>query len=213
MLLSLLLLVACGAKDDAPADTGNPIVPDEYEGTWDVEATSCAGADAVVYFTFDGQIDDGGSVTGTQTWYWFWVTEGWDGDCTDRFSMTGADSSIRWQEPPCSDCERELEVDLELADSGRGCPAVDYEDYFDNDNVDADAYHMVLGLDSLDGSDPWPDAGLTVTAGFRDDDHDDQYTFVEDYAFGHYHPSGDDYEDGAASFDYVIPERICAVLE
>jgi hypothetical protein len=212
-MLTLLLLAGCPSKDDAPADTGNPIVPDEYAEVWDLEGSSCAGAHAVLYFTFDGTIDDDGALTGTEKWYWFWTTEGWEGDCVDTFDVEGEDSNVNWEDPPCPDCERELETTFELTDAGRGCDGLDYEDYFWNHNVDDDDYSVILELETLDGDEPYAGAGMTVNAGFEDDGSGGSFTFTDGYATGTYTPEGDEYDEGAATLSWVVPERICAVID
>lgn len=220
LLLPLALLAACTQKDEpavddsGPADTGteygdNPVVPEEYQYLWDLDASGCDDdQDAIVYYDFAGAVDADGNLAGQESWYWFFKTEGWDGDCVDTFDVDTTASDTNWQDDPCSGCDLEFSGTWDLADENRTCPGYDYEDFFDNDKVDDDHYNLIVMLDPLSPGGN-PNSTTLVMAAFQDDDNTNSYSFNSDYARGDFIPETDGDYEGPASVTWVPTAGIC----
>lgn len=218
-MLFLLLALACSGKDESPpagddtgsGDTGygpNPIVPDAYADLWDVDASSCEDADAIVYLAFEGEIDDAGHFSGREGRYWFFAEEGWEDDCVDTFTADADESDTNWQEDPCSGCDREFTGTWKLADEDRGCGGFDYEDFFDNDDVAKDNYNIIVMLDPLSPSGN-PNMSTLVMMAFQDDDNENSYAFNSDYARGDYVPVVKGDYEGAATVTWASTTGTC----
>lgn|GEM_PF-1792438 len=215
MIVSLLVF-GCAGGDKAPADdsattptdTGtdwgpNPVVPEAYASLWDVDVSSCdEGDDAIVYHLFSGTTD-GASLSGTEGYYWFFKTEGWEGDCVDTFTVEGTASDTNWQEDPCSGCDFEYTSSWNLQDGNRGCAETwDYEDFFANDRVDADRFNTIVMLDPLSPSGNVNETTLVMMA-YQDDDDTNSYTFDNAYGRGQMVPEVEGDWEGAASVEWV----------
>jgi hypothetical protein len=216
-LLPLLLLACSGAPsedDKTTDDTGeelgpNPIVPEEYALLWDVEASSCEDdAYGIVYYLFNGTIDDDGNLEGEEGWYWFLKADGWEGDCKDTFQVRGVEGELGWSTSPCSGCDREFLVEWELPETECG---YGYESFFDDDNkdrIDDELYTGDLLLDTLSPSGN-VNANMLVFAYFQDDQ--DEYSYIPraDSRGDYYPEEGADYASGAASLTWVISSGMC----
>lgn len=221
MLLILLPLAACsGGKADAPADSqdtavdygDNPIVPDDYRYLWDVDASGCADdEDAIVYHRFTGEVTATGRLQGQESWYWFFKTAGWDGDCVDTFDVSADRSDTNWSDDPCSGCDLEFSGTWDLPDAGRTCPGYDYEDFFANDDVDADHYNVIVMLDPLSPGGN-PNQTTLVMAAFQDDDRPSSYSFNQDYARGDFIPAAEGDYEGAATVSWVPTAGTCVTF-
>ena len=222
-LALLPLLFACSGKpatdgDTAPADDtaidygDNPIVPEAYAYLWDVDASGCEDdEDAVVYYLFEGAVDEAGNLSGQESRYWFFKTEGWDGDCVDVFDVETAASDTNWEDEPCSGCDLEFTGTWSLDDANRTCPNYDYEDFFDNDDVNKDEYNVIVMLDPLS---PGGNANATtlVMAAFQDDDNESSYSFNADYARGDFVPATEGDYEGPATMNWVPTAGICVTF-
>ena len=115
------LLLACSGKppggDDSsvlPLDTAvdygdSPLVPEEFQYLWDVDASGCADdTDAIVYHMFAGTVNAAGKLRGEEAWYWFFKTPGWDDDCVDTFDVDTEATDTNWADDPCSGCDLEF---------------------------------------------------------------------------------------------------------
>ncbi len=213
-----LLLVACtgapaGSDDKSGTDdTGelgpNPIVPEGYELLWDLDASSCEDADSIVYFLFNGAIDEEGNLSGEEGWYWFHKTEGWEGDCKDTFQVTGVEGELGWSTSPCSGCDREFLVEWELPESECG---YGYESMFDDDSKDRIDDELYVGDILLDTLSPSGNVNenMLVFAYFQDDQ--DEYTYIpRTDSRGEYYPDeGADYATGSATLMWVVSQGMC----
>lgn len=212
----VLALAGCGGKEGggdtggATEDTGNPIVPDGYEYLWDLDAESCDG-DAIVYFLFDGEIDDSGGFTGAHSYYWFFKGEGWDGDCVDTFRVEGDEGSHAWADDACSGCERLFDTTWDLADEDRGCSGFDYEGFWEQEDVEADRFDVAVLFDALSPSgNPNTDNQMLVLVSYED--ADGQRWVNQGYARGQYLPTvADDYE-GGATVNWASEDGICVTI-
>lgn len=220
LLPLMLALVACtgkdpggpdGADDTAGDDTGygpNPIVPEAYQYLWDLDASSCEDADAIVYYAFEGGVDADGVFSGREGRYWFFAAEGWEGDCVDTFTVQAEESDTNWQEDPCSGCDREFTGTFELEDADRGCGGFDYEDFFDNDDVRNDKYNVIIMLDPLSPGGNANETTLVMMA-FQDDDNQSSYSFAADYARGDFLPLAEGDYEGAATVTWASTSGTC----
>ncbi|GDX81489.1 hypothetical protein LBMAG42_33000 [Deltaproteobacteria bacterium] len=145
---------ASGGSDTAPVDDEgkNPVAPNEYEDAWDIDALTCPDG-AMVYWAFDGAIDDNGGIKGEETWYWFFAAEGSAGDCSDTFSINGEEGETKYTNDPCNTCDRDFTTDMVEDESKHRCTqfADGYENLLDNDDVDRideEAYQLLLMLDT-----------------------------------------------------------------
>lgn len=221
MTLALTLLLACSGGDgnkqpngdDSGATEGpNPIVPEQYELLWDLDASSCED-EAIVYFLFDGDIDDAGNLVGTERWYWFFAEEGWDGDCYNTFDVVGEEGELGWKESPCSGCDREFLATWTLDEDEDGdyvCQGFGYESMFDDDTrdrIDDEEYYADVMLDPLSPSGNVNEDMLVFTY-FQDDQSEYSYNARTD-ARGTYVPGGDDYESGPAHLDWTLTSGMC----
>lgn len=220
-MVTLLLALACSGKGDAapvggddtaPVDTDygpNPIVPEQYDGLWDVDVSSCEdGDDAITYLAFEGSIDAEGQLSGREGRYWFFAEEGWEGDCVDVFTAEGEESDTNWSEEPCSGCDREFTSTWKLEDEDRGCEGFDYEYFFANDRVDDDDYNVIVMLDPLSPGGN-PNMTTLVMMAFQDDDEPNNYTFQVDYARGDYLPATEGDYEGAATMTWASTAGLC----
>jgi len=216
-MLLLSLLVACGGKTSTD-DTGtpttedhNPIVPAEYEYLWDTDVSSCDGADAIVYYLFAGETDGAGTLTGTEGWYWFFATEGWDGDCVDTFTVEGSTASHSWDEDACYGCEAFYDSRWDLPDENRGCTDTDYETFWEQEDVDKDRFDVEVGIDALTPSgNPNTDNKMIVATIFQGSDNTRWVN--AGYARGHYLPVTEGDYEGPATLDWVAQEGICVTI-
>jgi hypothetical protein len=155
-LLSLALLGCAGgtgANDDTAKsgseDEGHPLVPDAYDGLWDIESLGCD--DATVYYAFTGAIDDAGTLTGEETWYWFFAEEGWDADCADPFVVEAVEEPTPIEDDACLSCDRDFTAVYTLDEDRRTCPLEGYESLFDNDDrdrIDEEIYTLAVMFDT-----------------------------------------------------------------
>jgi hypothetical protein len=220
-----LALTGCtgGTGDKKPAgdDTGategpNPIVPEQYELLWDTDASSCDD-EAIVYWLFDGDIDDAGNLVGTERWYWFFAAEGWDGDCYNTFDVVGEEGELGWETSPCSGCDREFLATWTLDEDEEGdyvCQGYGYESMFDDDTrdrIDDEEYYADVMLDPLSPSGNVNEDMLVFTY-FQDDQSEYSYNARTD-ARGTYTPGGDDYESGPAHLDWTLASGTCVDFE
>ena len=125
------LLVACGSSDgntdttETAEDTGNgcsdhPNIPDGYECFWLDDGCMSGTAPAnQIYYLFEGEIDDSGNFSGTETFYWFYPIEGREDDCIDKLAVTGRASGTDPAELGCVGCE--LVYDLERTELEKTC--------------------------------------------------------------------------------------------
>lgn len=216
-LFFVLTLAACSGKDGGDssggADTGpqdNPLVPEAYRGLWDTEASYCEDANAILYFAFSGGVDSSGKISGSEGFYWFFNTEGFEGDCVDTFTVSGERGEVNWSSDPCTGCDMEYLADWELEDSNRTCAdAYDYEFFFldsNDDEVETDSYSLSVMLDPLSPS------GMVNQFTYV-------YSFVEETSGSSYlqrpNATGDvtpevegDYE-GALSIEWVVQQGVC----
>lgn len=108
---AVLALVSCNGDDTkdtgdtGTTDSGHPLVPDGYEYAWDTDGCDDGGAN--VYTLAEGRSDDGVDIEITETWYWFFGNEDYEGDCVDTFEFTGTATDYSWSTDPCSECEEE----------------------------------------------------------------------------------------------------------
>ncbi len=223
MFLSFVVLLACtgSTTDDKAAadDSGgtetlgpNPIVPEAYALIWDVDASSCEDdEDAIVYHLFTGDADGAGGLTGTEGYYWFFRTEGWDGDCVDSFEVLGEASDTNWQSDPCSGCDYEYTSEWQLKDAGRGCSGFDYEDFFANDDVPRDTYNTIVMLDPLSPAGNVNETTLVMMA-YQDDDNTNNYSFDSAYARGAMTPAVEGEFDGPATIEWVGTTGWCVKI-
>lgn len=216
--LAGVLLLGCGDKeaasgdDTGTADTANPIAPPDYAPLWDLNAAGCDDdQDAIVYYLFEGQIDDAGDVVGQEGWYWFFKTEGWEGDCVDRFDVAGSADTPSYAEDVCYGCERAFSTAWDLADENRGCTGHDYETFWDLEDEDQDHYEVEVLLDALTPSgNPNQDNQMLVTTAWEKSAR--KMIYNPAYARGHYDPVvADDYE-GAATLDWSASTGICVAF-
>lgn len=223
MLVSLLLLACAGGGnggDKNPVDdTGttatdgpNPIVPEDYALIWDLDASGCEeDEDAIVYHLFTGTTDGAGGFVGTEGYYWFFKTEGWEGDCVDSFEVEGEASDTNWQEDPCSGCDYEYTSQWQLKDAGRTCDGFDYEDFFANDDVARDTYNTIVMLDPLSPSGNVNETTLVMMA-YQDDDNTNSYSFDSAYARGSMTPDVEGEFDGPATIEWVGTTGWCVKI-
>ena len=224
MLLSLAFLVACSTPANqgdkaVPDDSGttdtlgpNPIVPEAYALLWDLDASSCEDDDdAIVYHLFSGATDGAGGFSGTEGYYWFYKTEGWDGDCVDAFEVSGEASDTNWQSDPCSGCDYEYTSEWQLQDAGRGCSGLDYEDFFANDDVARDRYNTIVMLDPLSPGGNVNETTLVMMA-YQDDDDTNSYSFDSAYGRGSMTPAVEGAFDGPATVEWVGSTGWCVKI-
>jgi hypothetical protein len=220
-MLALLALIACAAPStDLPAaDTGsdgpgpNPVVPEQYELLWDLNATSCEEDGAIVYFVFDGDITADGDLVGTETWYWFHSGEGWDDDCADVFSVEGTAGELNWSEDPCSGCDRAFLADWVLDEEQRGC-SYGYEPLLDDDDtdrIDEEAYEVALEMDPLSPGGNINAQNL-VFSWTQDDRSSNSYN-ARPEARGTYAPYDESDFEGAAHVTWTVSSGLCIVFE
>jgi hypothetical protein len=218
------LLVACSDKpangedslltaDDTAVDYGdNPIVPEEFQYLWDVDASGCADdTDAIVYHMFTGAVNTAGKLRGEEAWYWFFKTPGWDDDCVDTFDVDTEATDTNWADDPCSGCDLEFSGTWDLADEKRTCPGYDYEDFFANDKVSADHYNVIVMLDPLSPGGN-PNQTTLVMAAFEDDDNPNSYSFNADFARGDYVPDVEGDYEGSAAVTWVPTAGTCVTF-
>lgn len=225
MLVSLLLLACTSGDKPAEDDTGgtdssttgtdygpNPVAPEAYASLWDLDVSSCDdGDDAIVYHLFQGRTD-GAELTGTEGYYWFFKTEGWEGDCVDAFTVQGTTSDTNWQEDPCSGCDFEYTSTWNLQDGDRGCEETwDYESFFANDRVDADRFNTIVMLDPLSPSGNVNETTLVMMA-YQDDDNTNNYSFDNAYGRGEMVPDVEGAWDGPASVEWVGQSGWCVSI-
>jgi hypothetical protein len=207
-------LLACGgdAADTASADAGlgpNPIVPEAYELLWDLDAASCPDAGAIAYFTFEGTIDAEGVLRGEETWYWFHTGTGWEGDCTDTFTLAAPADSIWGRDNPCTGCDREFHGTLALDAARRGC-SYGYEGLFDDDQRDRleeEAYDLDVQLDTLTPSGN-VNQQMLVFSYVQDDQTPTSYN-GRAQARGAYVPASEGDFQGEASVSWAVQSGIC----
>lgn len=224
MTLFLLACASTGPKvgDDTAApettDTGtewgpNPIVPERFDGLWDVDASGCEG-DAVVYFAFEGAIDSSAALTGENGVYWFFAEPGWDADCVDVFSVEAEESDTNWgTSDPCSGCDREFSGKWNLEDEGRGCPDFDYEAFFFNEDVNSDKYSSIMMLDPLTPSgNPNQDSATIVWAFFEDKNDRGSY-YGGEVGRGQYLPETEGDYAGPAEVWWANTSGYCVDIE
>lgn len=219
VLVLLLGLTACSGKEGAgPVDSGaealgpNPVVPEAFELLWDLDAESCDDDGAIVYFRFQGEIDDGGALTGTETWYWFHSGEGWDGDCYDVFDADLEEGALEWSSDPCSGCDREFLGTWTLRDDADdlGCAGYGYEGMFDDDQrdrMDEEVYETDIMLDPLSPSGNVNQDMLVF--GYTMDDESEYSWNARPNARGEYVPMGEDYTTGPATLEWTVEAGMC----
>ena len=152
---TLALAVACGGKaEDTGGDTGtagdgvHPFVPEGYEYLWDTDG--CDDGAAGVYHLASGTSDDD-NLALTETWYWFFGEDDYEGDCYDTFEFNGVKSNTTWGgTEPCSECEEEwsgaykkTDGDDNACNFGYGGILVDDSDYTSSD------FNAIFYLDTL----------------------------------------------------------------
>lgn len=222
MSLAFLFLVACagtqGPDDSDGGDTDvtygpNPIVPDAYRDLWDVDASSCTEGtrNAIVYRLFTGGTDGAGGFFGSESFYWFFDDEGWEGDCVDSFTTNGDLSDTNWQEEPCSGCDFEYTSVWNLKDADRTCDKFDYEYFFKNDRVDEDKFNTIVMLDPLSPSGNVNETTLIMMA-FQDDDNQNNYSFDNAYGRGAMVPAVEGDFEGPTTLTWAGPEGMCIKL-
>jgi hypothetical protein len=217
MYLLLSLILACGGDevDTAAGDVGpgpNPIVPEEYALLWDLDAASCEEPGAIAYFRFRGEIAADGTLTGEETWYWFHSGEGWEGDCTDVFTVNAPEESIWGRNNPCAGCDREFHGDLVLDADRRTC-GYGYEGLFDDDQrdrIEEEAYDLDVQLDTLTPSGN-VNAQMLAFSYVQDDQTPTSYN-GRPQARGSYVPVTEGDYEGAAAVEWVVQTGVCVRL-
>lgn len=218
-MLLILALAACSPKEGGDdtggggdTDAGNPIVPEAYEYVWDIDASDCEGeGDAVVYWLFEGAIDDAGVLTGTEGWYWFFGQPDWAGDCVDTFTVEGEQDTFSWSEEVCYGCERAFDARWGLDDADRGCGGHDYETFWELEDEDADRYNVDVLFDALSPSgNPNADNQMLVVASYVGSDGSRWYN--PSYGRGTYTPVTEGDYEGAATIGWVAGDGICVTF-
>jgi hypothetical protein len=215
-LLALLACVGKPGSDDtsggATADEHHPLAPPEYEDSWDVDSLGCD--DATVYWAFDGAVDDAGNLSGQETWYWFFSTEGWDDDCADTFTLTGVEEDTPIADNSCLSCDRDFTASYVLEDANKGCTSLGgYESLLDDDNtdrIDEEEYTMALLLDTNPlGAD---EAGHMNVWTYVQDDRTETQWNPRNISEGTMTPdTAEDYA-GAGTMKWAVDDGICVTI-
>ncbi|MDP2316259.1 MAG: hypothetical protein Q8P41_25395 [Pseudomonadota bacterium] len=214
-----LALLACtssspGEKDSAaenPATGGHPYAPDQYEDTWDIDSLGCD--DATLYWAFDGAIAADGTLSGEETWYWFFSDEGWDTDCADTFDLSAVEEPTPIESDACNSCDRDFTASYVLNEDKRTCPFDGYENLLDNDDVDridAEAYTLAVMLDTNPlGADP----GEVTTWMYAQDDRDEAEWIDRGLSTGTMTPETADDYTGPGAIAWARQEGLCITIE
>lgn len=220
MLLALALLACTSSNaDEAATDTAaegpgpNPIVPEQYELLWDLNAVGCEDEGAIVYFAFEGTIDAAGDLSGRETWYWFHSGEGWEGDCADTFDVRGEAGELNWDDAPCSGCDRAFIADWVLDEGTRQC-SYGYESLLDDDDtdrIDEEAYTVALEMDPLSPGGN-VNAQNLVFSWTQDDRNSNSYN-ARPQARGTYTPLDEADFAGAADVTWTVSSGVCVAFE
>ncbi len=213
-MLMLLLFAACSggkpAADDSATsatDYEHALVPEQYRGSWDVESANCE--DAIFYWAFEGGVDEGGNLSGKESWYWFFADEGSGTDCVDVFDVSGQEEDT-FLETPCFSCDREFTATWTLGETG--CSWDGYENLLDNDDtdrIDEEEYEFIFLLDSHNGDELLPQ--MNVWSYVQDDQSRGSYN-DRAISIGTYAPTGSD-SMGAADLDWAIGDGVCITIE
>jgi hypothetical protein len=217
----LVLLFACAPKEgddtavvDDTGESGASIAPDGYQYLWDIDAEDCAadGADAAVYYLFEGAIGTDASLAGTESWYWFFAGDGYDGDCVDSFTLRGDEATHSWSDDFCSQCERLFDTVWDLPDGDRTCSGFDYETFWDQEDVDRDRFETTVLFDALtpSGHANKGNAALVMTVW---ENGDGDLVGNYGYAQGTYTPDAEGDYEGGATVDWVAQTPYCVTFE
>lgn len=213
-------LLACSGGEDPKEDSGdaavdygpNPIVPEEYELLWDLNAESCEEHGAIVYFRFQGSIDAAGNLTGEESWYWFHSGEGWEGDCVDVFTVDMDEGGLNWGQDCGNACDREFLGTWTLDEAQRTC-SYGYENLFDDDDtdrIDDEAYVVDVMLDTLTPSGN-VNEDMIVFSFVQDDQSESSYNGRTN-GRGSYTPDGTDYITDPATLEWVGQSALCVTF-
>jgi len=216
-VLALVSLIACtsapadtaGGGDTPAAEQTHPLVPEQYADVWDVDSLGCE--DATLYWAFEGAIDASGTLTGRETWYWFFAEEGWDADCADAFDVTAVEAPTPIANDACLSCDRDFTATYDMPDANRSCPLDGYESLLDNDTRDrTDDEHYTLALmfdtNPLD-TEP---GGMNVWS-YAQDDQDEDTWIARAVASGTLPVEAATSGPGAVT--WVVPEGTCVTIK
>jgi len=217
-----LLLLACSVDgaprsekadgDDTSGTAGtHPLVPEAYADAWDVESLGCE--DATVYWAFTGAIDAAGTMTGEETWYWFFPEAGWDADCADTFDVSAVEEPTPIADDACNSCDRDFTAAFVLNEDKRNCPFDGYESLLDNDTtdrIDEEAYTLALMLDTNPlGGDP----GEVSVWSYAQDDRDEATWIQRAMSIGTFTPDTAEDVTGPAALVWARSEGLCVTIE
>lgn len=165
-LVASLLLTACFGEEEVKDDTGptdttptsHPLVPDEYQNTWDWDASGCEAGKSAVYHLAEGYTVEE-TISGdpemvmyfSERWFWFHGEEDFDGDCVDQFDYRGVATRYAWgSNDPCSVCEEEYWGSMqENTEVENGCN-IGYDGIFMEDPGSTNSYDtVVMKFDTL----------------------------------------------------------------
>ena len=169
LLVLSLFALACFDKNDGKKkdDTGNgdgpptshPLVPEEYQGIWDWDASGCDAGDAAVYHlgeawsevSTDGDGDEVMLLHVVEHWYWFHGEEDFEGDCVDEWTYEGTATRYQWGAyDPCESCEEEYWGEyVENTDVENGCNYGYDGIFFEDAGAENDYNPWVFKFDTL----------------------------------------------------------------
>lgn len=213
---TILTLPACGEKKDKDTgpvdDTGwetHPFVPEEYVWIWDTDGCEVDGdPGASVYHLATGSSTGTGSLQVTETWYWFFGNEGYEGDCYDSFTFEADPSDIQFSDDyePCSECELEYSGKYTNDESSEYACNISYSSFFDSPEGLYGDYELTLWFDPLTpAGNPNEDNKMLVIAGWWDDN---SIGLDMNYALGHAFPENDGDYDANVALDWVS-DQVC----
>ena len=217
-MVAVLTLLACkgdngNAKDDTSGNGGedyaHPLVPEAYRDSWDVDSVGCE--DAIFYWAFEGSIDEAGSLSGEEAFYWFFPDDGGATDCRDAFEVTAVEEPTPVEPDNCYSCDRDFTAKWKGADFT--CNWDDYENQFDDDSrdrIDGEKYNLALMIDSDNGMGEMLEQANVWS--YAQDDVDPDKWISRVISVGTFTPSGDDIR-GPGTLVWAINEGQCVTIK
>jgi hypothetical protein len=163
-------------------------MPEAYECLWsDDGCTTNTGAKGnQIYWQFEGRVEADGTLAGTETFWWFFATDGIEEDCVDKLEVTG---KRRVTDPDllgCSTCEEVYDVQkVESPENDLTCRG-GYNLFFDQDRSTF-SHTILVDTKITDGSPN--ENGKTLVLHLKKDPRSGQYA-IEEYARGNLVPDG-----------------------